>query len=50
MLVSAKDFCLKISMLIDVFIKGNILFGMWKEQNSSVDEIVRNMRKGRNFD
>ena len=30
--------------------KSDALFGIWKDQNSSVDEHVRNMRQGRNFD
>lgn len=30
--------------------KTSTIFGMWKDREESVDEIVRNMRQGRNFD
>jgi antitoxin (DNA-binding transcriptional repressor) of toxin-antitoxin stability system len=30
--------------------KTDILFGMWSDKNESVEDMVRNMRKGRNFD
>jgi antitoxin (DNA-binding transcriptional repressor) of toxin-antitoxin stability system len=30
--------------------KSDIVFGMWADKNGSVDEVVRNMRRGRNFD
>ncbi len=30
--------------------KEDIAFGIWKDRDKSVDEIVRDMRKGRRFD
>jgi len=30
--------------------KTDIIFGMWSDREESVEEMVRNMRKGRNFD
>ena len=30
--------------------KTNILFGMWKDKETNVDKLVRDMRKGRSFD
>ena len=30
--------------------KDESLFGMWKDRSEDVDEMVRSMRKGRNFD
>ena len=30
--------------------KDDSLFGMWKDKEDNVDDIVRNMRKGRDFD
>ena len=30
--------------------KTDMIFGMWSDKEQSVDEMVRNMRKGRNFD
>lgn len=30
--------------------KSDALFGIWKDQKNNVDEVVRNMRQGRNFD
>ncbi len=29
--------------------KSDALFGIWKEREGDVDDLVRNMRKGRNF-
>ena len=29
--------------------KSDALFGMWKDQESEVDDLVRSMRQGRNF-
>jgi len=29
--------------------KTDMLFGMWSDKEKSVDDMVRNMRKGRNF-
>ncbi len=29
--------------------KSDAIFGMWKDQEESVDDMVRNMRKGRKF-
>ena len=29
--------------------KTDIIFGMWSDKEESVDEMVRNMRRGRNF-
>ena len=29
--------------------KSDALFGIWKDQKNSVDELVRSMRQGRNF-
>ena len=29
--------------------KTDIVFGMWQDREESVDDMVRNMRKGRNF-
>ena len=29
--------------------KSDALFGMWKDQESDVDELIRNMRQGRKF-
>ncbi|MEA3419104.1 MAG: type II toxin-antitoxin system prevent-host-death family antitoxin [Campylobacterota bacterium] len=29
--------------------KSDALFGMWKDQEGDVDDIVRSMRQGRNF-
>ena len=29
--------------------KTDIIFGMWQDRDDSVDEMVRNMRRGRNF-
>ena len=30
--------------------KTDILFGMWQDKEESVDDMVRNRRRGRNFD
>lgn len=30
--------------------KDDSLFGIWKDKEDNVDDIVRNMRKGRDFD
>ena len=30
--------------------KSDDIFGMWKDRDENVEEMVRNMRKGRNFD
>jgi len=30
--------------------KTDIIFGMWQDREEDVDTMVRNMRKGRNFD
>ncbi len=30
--------------------KSDALFGIWKDQKSNVDELVRSMRQGRSFD
>ena len=30
--------------------KSDIIFGMWSDREESVDKIVRDMRRGRNFD
>lgn len=30
--------------------KDESLFGIWKDKEDNVDDIVRNMRKGRDFD
>ncbi|PIF03736.1 MAG: hypothetical protein CSA86_04855 [Arcobacter sp.] len=30
--------------------KDDSLFGIWKDEDINVDKIIRNMRKGRNFD
>ena len=30
--------------------KTDTIFGMWKDREEDVDTMVRNMRKGRNFD
>lgn len=30
--------------------KSDSIFGMWKDKEDSVDEVVRSMRKGRSFD
>ena len=30
--------------------KSDALFGIWKDQTNNVDEVVRSMRQGRNFD
>ena len=30
--------------------KDESLFGLWKDRNEDVDDMVRSMRKGRNFD
>jgi len=30
--------------------KDESLFGLWKDRSEDVDEMVRSMRKGRNFD
>ena len=30
--------------------KEDSLFGIWKDKEDTVDDIVRNMRKGRDFD
>ena len=29
--------------------KSDVLFGMWKDQEGDIDNLVRSMRKGRNF-
>ena len=29
--------------------KSDALFGMWKDQESNIDDLVRDMRQGRNF-
>jgi len=29
--------------------KTDIIFGMWQDREESVDDMVRNMRRGRNF-
>ena len=30
--------------------KTDIIFGMWKDREENVDEMVQNMRRGRSFD
>jgi antitoxin (DNA-binding transcriptional repressor) of toxin-antitoxin stability system len=30
--------------------KDDSIFGMWKDKEEDVDDVVRSMRKGRNFD
>jgi len=30
--------------------KSDLIFGMWSDKNESVDKIIRDLRKGRNFD
>lgn len=30
--------------------KSDHLFGIWKDRKQSVDDLIRSMRKGRNFD
>ena len=30
--------------------KSDLLFGIWQDQKGSVDEVVRSMRQGRDFD
>lgn len=33
----------------NIDIKDDSLFGMWKDRDENVDDMVRNMRQGRNF-
>ncbi|HFS85253.1 MAG TPA: type II toxin-antitoxin system prevent-host-death family antitoxin [Epsilonproteobacteria bacterium] len=30
--------------------KDDLMFGMWKDREEDVDQLVREMRRGRNFD
>jgi prevent-host-death family protein len=39
-----------ISTQTNIAKKDDSLFGIWKDKEDNVDDIVRNMRKGRNFD
>jgi len=39
-----------ISIDNDILKKDHTLFGIWKNKNIEVDNFVRDLRKGRNFD